>query len=80
VTILLGEARTCRGCGCDDNHACVTDAGPCSWALLDVDDDTGICSACAEILQWDPQLLAAADEILVAAIAGSGIGLADRRC
>ena len=63
--------RTCRGCGCDDNHACVTAAGPCAWVLLDVETPTGVCSACAEMFRWHPALLAtiglddeATDEIL----------------
>lgn len=34
--------RKCRVCGCDDNHACMTEEGPCYW----VEDD--LCSACAE--------------------------------
>jgi hypothetical protein len=36
------DERFCRVCGCDDLHACVSDAGvPCHW----VEDD--LCSACA---------------------------------
>lgn len=48
---LLGQPseRMCRGCGCTDSHAC---PGGCSWAALDVDDDTGICSRCAERLRY----------------------------
>lgn len=32
--------ETCRFCGCDDNHACETDDGPCGWSK------PGYCSAC----------------------------------
>lgn len=57
--------RTCRGCGCDDNHACQTEDGPCSWAVQDfkiyrssssmriVPLASGVCSYCADDLQWD---------------------------
>ncbi len=62
--------RMCRGCGCDDNHACVTDDGPCAWVLLDfVIEPTarglrvhplpaGVCSRCAEELAYDMRELA----------------------
>jgi hypothetical protein len=50
--------RTCRACSCDDNHACVTELGPCCWILLDVDTPTGVCSACAVELEWDQEGLA----------------------
>lgn len=58
----LGE-HTCRGCGCSDSHACITEDGPCAWVLLDIDADghdarTGVCSACAADLAWDPNALA----------------------
>jgi hypothetical protein len=42
--------RTCRGCGCDDSRACLTDEGPCSWFMVDVGQPTGICTVCAERL------------------------------
>lgn len=45
--------RTCRGCGCDDDHACVVGGVACCWVLLDVDVPSGICSACAVKLGWD---------------------------
>jgi hypothetical protein len=48
----------CRGCGCDDNHACMTGDGPCRWVLLDLDAPTGVCSACAELLGWDQRFFA----------------------
>jgi len=50
----------CRGCGCDDNHACIDpDTGePCSWALLDVNTASGFCSCCAERARWHPVALA----------------------
>lgn len=34
--------RTCRGCGCTDANACVTDGQPCHWVEPD------LCSACAD--------------------------------
>jgi nucleoside 2-deoxyribosyltransferase len=34
--------RRCRVCGCTDDRACMTEAGPCSWVQAD------LCSACAE--------------------------------
>lgn len=46
---LIG-LRTCRGCGCTDTHAC---PGGCAWVLLDVPTPTGVCSACAEEVEWD---------------------------
>lgn len=49
--------RTCRGCGCDDDHACVTEQGPCAWFLLDVALPSGICTACAVQMRFDPALL-----------------------
>lgn len=36
----MGERR-CRVCGCTQNQACVTDAGPCHWVAPD------LCSGCA---------------------------------
>jgi hypothetical protein len=44
--MLLGfdpqyDTRYCRVCGCTDEKACMTPAGPCHW--VDVD----LCSACA---------------------------------
>lgn len=51
--------RTCRCCGCDDLHACQVAPGVgCSWVLLDIEGPTGICSACAAQLDYDPVLLA----------------------
>lgn len=50
---------TCRGCGCDDAHACIDDRGrPCRWVLLDIDAPSGVCSACADAVHWHPGLLA----------------------
>lgn len=54
------ERRICRGCGCTDHRACVTDAGPCHWVLLDVETPSGICSACAEAWKWHPGIMAQA--------------------
>lgn len=47
-------ARTCRGCGCTDDHAC---QGGCHWVLLDVNSPTGVCSTCGELLEWRPEFL-----------------------
>lgn len=65
--------RTCRGCGCDDNHACTTEITQrqalamglpamtrqvaCCWVLLDAETPTGICSACAIEMDWHPTFL-----------------------
>jgi hypothetical protein len=53
---FTASVRTCRGCGCDDNHACIAGDDPCHWVLLDIDTPTGICSSCAELYGWDPRL------------------------
>jgi hypothetical protein len=50
-----GGLRMCRRCGCDDDHACITDDGPCAWVLLDVETPTGVCSACAESVDLDDE-------------------------
>jgi hypothetical protein len=69
---LIGNPRagliTCRGCGCDDDHACVatvtdsrgraTGTQPCGWVLLDIATPTGVCSACAIYFEWQPDALA----------------------
>lgn len=60
IPILGRKVRLCRGCGCDDDHACITEHGPCAWVLLDIDTPTGICSACAVEMGFDPQILGAA--------------------
>jgi hypothetical protein len=53
--------RTCRACGCDDDHACAGDATfgapPCYWVLLDIETPTGVCSTCAAELAWHPIVL-----------------------
>lgn len=49
--------RTCRACGCDDQHACFTEDGACSWVLLDIETPTGVCSVCAAELAWHPIVL-----------------------
>lgn len=54
------KQRTCRGCGCTDRHAC---PGGCSWVLLDLGMATGVCSSCAEELEWDPGRLVSIWEI-----------------
>lgn len=50
--------RTCRGCGCDDDHACITDAGPCCWIVMDLPWATGVCSACAFEVHFDREAIA----------------------
>jgi hypothetical protein len=47
------ELNVCRGCGCDDEHACLTPAGPCCWIVLDIATRTGVCSVCAEDVGWN---------------------------
>ena len=47
----------CRLCGCNDDVACVTVDGPCRWVLLDIYMPTGVCSSCAEIWDWDLQIM-----------------------
>lgn len=49
---------TCRSCGCDENNACVDDFGPCAWVLLDIATPTGVCSRCADEIEWHPALMA----------------------
>lgn len=34
------DPRSCVQCGCTDNQACMTEAGPCHWVSWD------LCSAC----------------------------------
>lgn len=59
MTYIIGHReRMCRGCGCTDSRACVTPGGPCAWVLLDVAAPTGVCSACAAELEWNPAALA----------------------
>jgi hypothetical protein len=61
MTVIIGRKnlRTCRGCGCDDDHACETETGPCSWTLLDLEGESGVCSACAEKVHYHPLALGA---------------------
>ena len=52
------ELITCRGCGCDDDHACVDERGrPCAWVLLDLGSATGVCSTCAIEHDFDQRYL-----------------------
>lgn len=57
---LASSERFCRGCGCTDSHAC---PGGCSWVLLDIASATGICSTCAEALEWSMREMAEIWEI-----------------
>lgn len=47
---------TCIHCGCNDMAACVDELGgnPCSWLVVDVRRQLGVCSACPEALaRWN---------------------------
>lgn len=61
MTHIFGEnkppERMCRCCGCTEANACVTDAGPCAWILLDIETPTGVCSACAAATKWDQKII-----------------------
>jgi len=54
IGLNADSVRTCRGCGCDDNHACEGDDGPCRWVLYDLTAPTGVCSVCAAFVGFDP--------------------------
>ncbi|MEO8101918.1 MAG: hypothetical protein ABI790_05295 [Betaproteobacteria bacterium] len=48
------QIASCIGCGCHDNHACLTDRGPCHWLRVDYRKGQGVCSACQQyIASWD---------------------------
>ena len=49
ATGLYFDVRTCVGCGCTDDRACVDEHGPCSWAIV-YDDEHGLCSRCQRIV------------------------------
>lgn len=40
--------RKCRVCGCTEERACATDAGPCHWVEVD------LCSACVGVHKRPP--------------------------
>lgn len=83
---MADRNRVCRCCGCTDTNACITPAGTCAWVLLDVAIvdgaggaraqplPTGICSACAEDLDFHPLMLATVgfDEAVINPVLGSG--------
>lgn len=47
--VVSAALRACIGCGCTDEHACVSEDGePCAW-YVHVGDDAGLCSACVAI-------------------------------
>lgn len=54
--IMNSRSRACRACGCTELRAC---PGGCWWVLLDVHSPSGICSTCAEQIEWHPALLRA---------------------
>lgn len=41
---------TCTACGCTEHNACVhmPTGGSCKWAALDLTNNAGTCTACAE--------------------------------
>ncbi len=47
--LQASSVRKCRVCGCTDDHACMTNEGPCHW----VEED--LCSACAELGEYPPE-------------------------
>lgn len=40
TNVAVAEDLACRGCGCTEDDACATAAGPCRWVEPD------LCSAC----------------------------------
>lgn len=42
------SVRVCQVCGCTDDNACDTPAGPCAWWVT-YDDNTGVCTACQDV-------------------------------
>jgi hypothetical protein len=61
MTHILGRKplTVCRGCGCDDLHAC---PGGCAWFVLDVPPpgepvQSGVCSSCAVQMSLNPVLI-----------------------
>lgn len=45
----MGAKRmdVCRDCGCSDDAACRTAAGPCWWVIEPTGRRRGLCSGCA---------------------------------
>lgn len=65
------KVRTCRSCGCDDEHACLHDLyGPCWW----VEED--LCSHCDKGLECDQA--GRAERQLIEDMSDEGLGLDDR--
>jgi hypothetical protein len=61
MTIIFGGRpnglRMCRGCGCDDNPACVDARGnACAWVLLDFTIDVAGPAPHCDGSYWRPQL------------------------
>ncbi|MGD0585570.1 MAG: ParB/RepB/Spo0J family partition protein [Oryzomonas sp.] len=53
-TSTISAVATCIGCGCDDNHACAGDGGPCSWIVVDRQTGKGVCSECeGSMEEWN---------------------------
>jgi hypothetical protein len=46
----MSEIAKCRVCGCTEDHACLTEEGPCYW----VEDD--LCSACQPVVDFHPPM------------------------
>lgn len=47
----------CIGCGCDEEHACITKGGRCAWRAVSSGMIAGLCTACADLIP--PSQLAA---------------------
>ncbi|CAI1913281.1 Uncharacterised protein [Serratia entomophila] len=48
----ISQVAICRGCGCDDNHACINiqTKRPCHWLTVNRNTGVGVCSECAVLL------------------------------
>ena len=52
----MNTTATCIGCGCDDWHACCSEATgqPCSWLMVDRNAGLGVCSECPDdVERWN---------------------------
>lgn len=51
------KTAICIGCGCDEDHACPGTHTPdigCWWLRFDAGTNTGVCSACEDLVKpWD---------------------------
>lgn len=84
----MAKLVTCIGCGCDDNHACITDFGDgCHWLVVDRKKAVGVCSACPKHLKrWKkgdrrlPADHAVVVRQLAIAVGWLGVHSDDNRC